>query len=1269
LVTDLYPAEDDQIWMAHYEIGLSRFDLAREVIVATFQVDPGNDNSLSDDRLMDIIGGSDGTLWVTTRSGIEHFDPATGRFTPYLHDPDDPESLAERVLALYQDEDGLVWLGTEGEGLQRFDPEEGRVTARYREAEGLPNNVIYSIVPDEIGRLWLSTNKGLAQFDPEAATFQTYTVQDGLQSNEFNWGAHFRAPDGEIFFGGVDGINAFYPADIGPNPYVPPVVITEILLGPPRPPVGTTVSNDRSQDRASRSILESPPQTADNISLSYRDRILSFEFAALHYTLPERNQYAYMMESFDRDWSYAGNRRFATYTNLPPGTYTFRVKASNSDGVWNEEGTSLTVKVSPPFWATWWFRGVIGLLLIGGVGTGYRLRVKSVEVRSRELEREVAERTRELSAVNAIAAVVSRSLDLDVMLIDALDETLSVMSIELGGIYLLNGSTGLLTLTVQRGFAPELVTQIDELEIGEGFSGRVAQSGEPLVVRDVSTDPRLTRSAVQDEELHALATVPLQAKGKILGTLFAVTRGYREFTDRDVDLLTAIGHQIGVAVENTNLYQDTRHRLAQLTALQETAMAVASTLELSRLLRLIVQQATNLLQAEGGILNLVDWKAGEDEVVAAIGSAAASVGRRSSLQGSLSGWATLHKQAVISNAPSTDDRVDRFGLAILEGEKGTPVGNAAVAPLTIRAQTLGSLVLLDKQGGREGFSQNDLDLLRTFANQAATAIENARLFEAEQRRAEQFRVISEVGNRTTSILSLDELLNQIVRLIQDSFDYDVVEIGLIEGEDLVFQAGVHRNLSTPFQTFRLRVGQEGITGQVAATGESFVVPDVSQNEHYVQCSEAWSQSELAVPIKTKERVIGVLNIQSTELDAFDESDLAVMQALADQASTAISNARLFEAEERRVEQFRVISEVGRRITSIVSIDSVLQQVAELIQGAFDYDHVGIAMIEDGYAAYRVGAGKLWETGEFEFQPAHLKVGEEGITGWVAGTGQALLVPDVREDPRYIWMQGSDTRSELVVPIKYKDEMIGVLDAQSSQLAAFDESDLTVMQSLADQAAIAIENARLYEQAQRLAVVEERQRLARELHDSVTQALYGVTLYAEATSRQLASGQTDLAAEHLHELRDTAQEALREMRLLIFELRPSVLDTEGLVTALRARLESVEERAGLKTHFEISGEAALPADVEEGLYRIAQEALNNALKHANAQTVSVRLSRADGTIIMEITDDGDGFDTKAAVESGGLGLGGMKERATQIGGSLVLDSRPGEGTKVRVEVPR
>ncbi|MBN1249144.1 MAG: hypothetical protein JXC32_15905, partial [Anaerolineae bacterium] len=359
-VMDLHSTGDDLLWLAHYRVGLSRFDLETETVVATYQADPDDTDGLFDDRIIDIHPGRGGTLWLVTQSGVEHFDPERETFTHYLHDPQQPDGMAQRVISLYQDEAGNVWLGSDGEGLQRLDPDTGQVTATYHAAHGLPNNVVYSILPDNAGNLWLSTNKGLARFDPETETFRTYTVDDGLQSNEFNMGADFRAPDGELFFGGINGINAFYPQAIGRNEHPPRVVITEITRGALQAPGATAQGGHAASTATEDSVAETAPPMVRQIELTYRDRIVSFAFAALHYTVPEHNAYAYMLEGFDEDWYYVGNRRFATYTNLPPGRYTFRVKAANSDGVWNEEGTAVAVNVKPPFWATWWFRGTLG---------------------------------------------------------------------------------------------------------------------------------------------------------------------------------------------------------------------------------------------------------------------------------------------------------------------------------------------------------------------------------------------------------------------------------------------------------------------------------------------------------------------------------------------------------------------------------------------------------------------------------------------------------------------------------------------------------------------------------------------------------------------------------------------------------------------------------------------------------------------------------------------------------------------------------------------
>jgi len=379
-------------------------------------------------------------------------------------------------------------------------------------------------------------------------------------------------------------------------------------------------------------------------------------------------------------------------------------------------------------------------------------------------------------------------------------------------------------------------------------------------------------------------------------------------------------------------------------------------------------------------------------------------------------------------------------------------------------------------------------------------------------------------------------------------------------------------------------------------------------------------------------------------------------------------AALNEAEHRRAEHFRLITEVSQRIASTLELNEVMLQVVRLIQQTFGYYHVAIGLIEGDEVVYRVGTGALWDDPQFRFKPSRLKVGEEGLSGWVAATGEALLVPDVSLEPRYVWMQGSLTRSELTIPVTVKDKIIGVLDIQSDQMNAFDQIDLELMRSLANQSGVAIESARLYDQAKQVAVLEERHRLARELHDSVTQSIYGMMLYAQAAVGQMALGNLEQVRENLCEIQDTSQEALAEMRLLIYELRPPVLEREGLEAALQARLASVEGRAGLITSFKSDLVARLPNLIEEGFFRVALEALNNTLKHAHARKVDISLTLRDKVVVLEIADDGRGFDREAVHRQGGLGLPAMQERAEALGGQLAVWSKPGEGTRVVMEVP-
>ena len=346
------------VWVGTWGGGLNRFnrDTGRFI---RYQNDPDDPFSLSNDVIMTMYVDTSGALWIGTQwGGLNRFDQKTETFSRYQFDPDNPYSLShQNVVSLYEDRSGILWVGTWGGGLNRFDREKGTCT-HYREKDGLPSDVVLGILEDEKGNLWLSTRKGLSKFHSQTEIFKNYNVNDGLQDNEFYTGACFKSRSGEMFFGGRNGFNMFHPDSIKDNPYIPPIVITDFQI-----------FNESVAPVEGSPLTKSITET-DAIELSHRENLISFEFAALHYASPEQNQYAYILEGFDKDWINSGNRRYVNYSNLLPGEYTFRVRGSNSDGVWNEDGTRLRIIIHPPWWKTWWAYGlymITGLALVFGL--------------------------------------------------------------------------------------------------------------------------------------------------------------------------------------------------------------------------------------------------------------------------------------------------------------------------------------------------------------------------------------------------------------------------------------------------------------------------------------------------------------------------------------------------------------------------------------------------------------------------------------------------------------------------------------------------------------------------------------------------------------------------------------------------------------------------------------------------------------------------------------------------------------------------------------
>jgi signal transduction histidine kinase len=581
-----------------------------------------------------------------------------------------------------------------------------------------------------------------------------------------------------MLFGGGSGITLFAPDKITDNPYLPPIKMTDFKL------------LYKSVGLGGDSPLHQAIWETDHLTLSYEEDIITLEFAALSYANPAENLLQYKMEGFDDVWSPVGTNHSATYTNLDPGDYVFRVRGSNSDGVWNQEGTSLGITITPPWWGTTWFRALVLLLMVGLVVGGFRWRVRSIQARSQELEEEVASKTRDLREV---------------------------------------------------------------------------------IIKHEATEEKLRRTS--DE----------------LSTILAVSGN------------------------------------------------ITSTLELGLLLNLILDE----------LKNVVDYDVG-----------------------------------------------------------------------TIRRMVQGNMELLAHRW-------------------------------------------------------------------------------------LFSQAG------QPSQ--RLSVANIPIVREMVQTREAILVDDHQFNPEIVGDKKLYS-------------------------------------------------------------------------------------------------------------------GNL--------------------------TGEVLQA----------------SRTLMCVPLVVKDETIGMLVLGHHQPNYWDEEKKELVQAFANQAAVAIVNAELYEQAGEVATLEERTRLARELHDSATQALYSATLFSEAGKELAESGDLESVTHYLSRVSEVVHQALKDMRLLVYQLRPPVLEKEGLVGALQKRLDAVEKRAGMEARLFSDQLPPLPDDVSEGLYRIAQEALNNALKHADADVITVNIRYDGASVTLEIVDDGCGFDPQTAESIGGMGLMNMKARTAQLCGHLEIDSTLDNGSNVIVTIP-
>lgn len=726
--------------------------------------------------------------------------------------------------------------------------------------------------------------------------------------------------------------------------------------------------------------------------------------------------------------------------------------------------------------------------------------------------------------------------------------------------------------------------------------------------------------------------------------------------------------------------------LRQQETLRAIIESISSELELRPLLTRIVQHACELLQADRGTIGLVDEECDLVRTEAVYKMPPSELGAEMGRGVGLAGKVYASQEPLILNSygeledPLQPDLIQDAVIGIPIFWHGRMIGFFGIGAEPPRR-----------------FGQQDVDLLNQLARHAAIAIENARLFAAEKRRAARQATLNRIAKLIAATLDLDDLLQTAVAAIDEELCYSNTAVLLVARENpeelvLTARSGIYAdNIKGPYrQSF-----DEGIIGAAARSREPVFVGDVRQDRRYLPIPDAEDiRSELALPLVAGNRLLGVLNVETTQ--PIDRDEVVDLELVADQLGVAIANARYFDQMQRNLAETQLLYETSRRMTNAFDVDDVIEAYLQ---------HVAVR-------GRYVCTVALYEFDEFGERTAVLVRGvwspDEGLRlvrerlpytrdqlDPILDQGQTVLISDVQTDPRASSqlrrIQEESGRSALAfIPLIVRRTRIGVVILSYQTVYRWKESDLWPYQVTAAQLATAIDTRRqqllLVQGSQEVAVLRERQRLARDLHDSVTQLIFSMTLVAQSVAPAWRRDPHE-GEQRINRMLELSQSALAEMRALLFELRssdpPPPLPTEsgvtlagitrlqrdGLVAALSKHVESLKLR---RPSIALNAEQYKPQalETEVALFRIAQEALNNTVKHASAGHVEIQLVTREDEVHLQVSDDGVGFEHEngASRASRGLGLRTMRERAQALSGRLHIQSTTGQGTTVEAHLP-
>jgi len=886
-----------------------------------------------------------------------------------------------------------------------------------------------------------------------------------------------------------------------------------------------------------------------------------------------------------------------------------------------------------------------------------------------------------LRQVANLARSVASALDVDTVLRQVVEAVLSLRPRAFCVVRLVDLERGGYRLAAKGGVyedETDFESVAEVIPFGRGITHAVAQSGQPVLVPDAVGDPRLVSTVWREERgLKVYYGVPISAGGELMGVLNVALSETAPPTAEEREIVDLLASHAAVAIGNARLFAESETRRRTAEALAEVWRFLSETFDAAALGQRIADVVLRALRVRAAVLYRLLPGPGDLAVIGRSGEAERFLDASFVMPAGhgVVGLAVSRRQPVVS----PDVRVD----ARIVSTPGMGLGHALCPsllslPLVVKGQVVGGIAVSDFLG--RVYTDEDLRLAQTFADQAAVALENARLFAETERRRRESLALGNVSHTLAQSLHPGGVAQRVVDCVRDLVGVLAASVFRLDPESGALEETACSGRS-PLRDRPLRyprgTGAVGlsvterravVSNNVLADPRLRFAPDVRA---FLENSQI--RAILAVPLIVKEQVIGALGLVDVSGRVFTEDDVRLAQAFADQAAVALENARLYADAERRRVEAETLSGLVRTITATLDPASVLRRVAAAARElcGSDIAHILLRDAESDTMFARYGVGHAVD----EADAPRIARGR-GAGGQAWSTGRPFRTANRPNDPRVRDDYPEAARREgiiatLVVPIWISGQVEGLLYVSNRADRSFTDRDEAILIRLADHAAIAIQNATLYSRLQglsgRLMEVQEAERrhLARELHDEIGQLLTGLRLTLDVPEPQ-----SPALGERLGQAQALVQELLERIRALSLDLRPSILDDLGVLPALLGHIERYMSQTKIRVHLEHSGlDRRFAPETETGVYRIVQEALTNVARHGHVDEVTVRLWATDDVLGVQVEDHGAGFDPDAVLGTGRSGgLAGLRERAALLNGHLTVETHPGRGVRLTAEVP-